>query len=235
MARAAGGGKNGVAGAAAHLGIDLAEYDAKIRTFIPDYETMIDLAAFALQVTARRRAPVVVDLGIGTGALAERCLARIPAARIVGVDEDDAMIAAARRRLGRGLRSVVHGSFETVDLPACDAIVASLSLHHVPTPERRLALFRRLHAALRPDGVLISADCYPETNARLAAADRATWMKHLESSYAPSVARQYLRTWAKEDHYALLVDEIDTLRRAGFAVNIPSRRGTFAVLVASTS
>jgi len=233
MACAAGGGKNGAAGAAAHLGIDLADYDAKIRTFIPDYETMIDLAAFALQVTARRRAPIVVDLGIGTGALAERCLARIPAARIVGVDEDDAMITAARRRLGRGLRSVIHGSFETLDLPQCDAMVASLSLHHVPTPERRLALFRRLHAALRPGGVLISADCYPEGNARLAAVDRAAWLRHLEMSYSPPVARQYLRAWAKEDHYARLVDELDTLRHAGFAVNIPARRGTFAVVVGS--
>jgi tRNA (cmo5U34)-methyltransferase len=235
MARAAGDVTKMVTGAAAHLGIDLGEYDAKIRTFIPEYETMIDSAAFALQITARRRTPVVVDLGIGTGALAERCLARIPAARIVGVDEDAAMLAAARRRLGRRLRSVVHGSFETVELPPCDAIVASLSLHHVPTRERRLALFNRLHAALRPGGVLISADCYPEANARLAAADRATWITHLELSYAPSVARQYLRTWAKEDHYALLIDELDALRRAGFSVNIPSRRGTFAVLVASTA
>ena len=233
MARAAGEVTNAGTGAAAHLGIDLAEYDAKIRTFIPDYETMIDFAAFALQVTARRRTPVVVDLGIGNGALSERCLARIPAARIVGVDEDDVMIAAARRRLGRGLRSVIHGSFETVELPPCDAIVASLALHHVPTPERRLTLFRRLHAALRPGGVLISADCYPEANARLAAVDRAAWLKHLELSYSPTIARQYLRAWAKEDHYARLIDELDTLRHAGFAVNIPARRGTFAVVLGS--
>jgi trans-aconitate methyltransferase len=233
MARAAREVTTGGTGAAAHLGIDLAEYDAKIRTFIPEYETMIDCAAFALQVTARRRAPVVLDLGIGTGALAERCLARVPAARIIGVDEDEAMLAAARRRLGRGLQAAIHGSFETVDLPPCDAAVASLALHHVPTRERRLALFSRLHAALRPGGVLISADCYPETNARLAAADRATWMTHLERSYTPSVARQYMRAWARGDHYALLADEFDTLRRAGFAMNIPSRRGTFAVVVGS--
>src|SRR5689334_8160288 len=75
-------------GAAAHLGIDLAEYDARIRTFIPDYQTMIDTAAFALQITVRRRTPVVVDLGTGTGALAAQCLSRIPGARIIGVDED---------------------------------------------------------------------------------------------------------------------------------------------------
>ena len=220
-------------GAAAHLGIDLDEYDARIRTFIPDYQTMIDTAAFALQVTVRRRAPVVIDLGIGTGALAARCLARIPAARIIGVDEDAGMLAAARTRLGLALRSTLHGSFETLDLPACDAIVASLSLHHVPTPDRRLQLFQRLRSALRHGGVLIAADCYPASNARAAAVDRAAWVAHLEQSYAPPVARAYLRTWAREDHYALLADELETLRRAGFCTDIPARRGPFAVVVAS--
>jgi len=81
--------------------------------------------------------------------------------------------------------------------------------------------------------VLISADCYPETNPRLAAVDRASWITHLEATYTPSVARQYLRAWAKEDHYALLADEFDALRRAGFAVDLPARRGTFAVVVGS--
>ena len=39
MARAAGEVTNAGTGAAAHLGIDLAEYDAKIRTFIPAFVT----------------------------------------------------------------------------------------------------------------------------------------------------------------------------------------------------
>lgn len=220
-------------GAAAHLGINLGEYDARIRTFIPDYQTMIDNAAFALQVTSRRRAPVVVDLGIGTGALAAQCLSRIPAARFIGVDEDADMLAAARTRLGRALRSTLHGSFESVDLPACDALVASLSLHHVPTPERRLALFQRLRSVLRPGGVLISADCYPASNRRAAAVDRAAWIAHLEASYAPPVARGYLRAWAREDHYALLAGELETLHRAGFTADVAARHGAFAVVVAT--
>lgn len=222
-----------VTGAARHLGIDLADYDEKIRTFIPNYETMIDTAAFALQNAVRRRAPVVVDLGIGTGALAERAVARIPGARIVGVDEDAVMLAAARRRLGRALKATLYGSFESIALPPCDACVASLALHHIPTAERRLQLFRRLHAALRPGGVVISADCYPKSNARLGAADRAVWIAHLEKAYTPAVAQQYLRAWAREDHYATLAAEIDTLRAAGFSVDVTGRQGTFAVVVGS--
>ena len=226
---------NGGTGAAAHLGIDLAEYDARIRTFIPDYETMIGVAASALRLTLTGRAPAIVDLGIGTGALAEACLRAMPAARITGVDGDAGMLAAARGRLGPALTAALHDSFERVAIPPCDAVVASLALHHIPSPARRLRLFRRIHRALRPRGVLISADCYPSSNARLAADDRAAWIAHLEETYTPAEARQYLRAWAREDHYALLTDEVAMLRRAGFTVDVRGRRHAFAVVVASRS
>jgi tRNA (cmo5U34)-methyltransferase len=219
-------------GAGAHLGIDLAEYDARIRTFIPDYESMHDIVAYAVRAAMRRRAPAIVELGIGTGALAARCLAACPSARMIGVDEDAAMLAASRARLDGGLHTALHGSFESIDLPRCDAVVACLALHHIPTPQRRLRLFRRLHRALRPGGVLVSADCHPAENPRLAAADRAAWMAHLEESYSPEQARRFLRLWAREDHYIPLLDEIALLRRAGFTVDIPGRKQAFAVIAA---
>jgi SAM-dependent methyltransferase len=224
---------NGGTGAAAHLGIDLADYDARIRTFIPGYERLLDLAASALHETVTRRSATIVDLGIGTGALAQACLQRVPSARVIGVDEDAGMLAAARTRLGRSLARTIGGSFERVDLPSCDAVVASLALHHIPTPARRSGLFRRLHRALRSGGVLISADCHPASNPRLAAADRAAWIRHLEQSYTPAEARAYLRAWAREDHYATLEEELVALRRAGFAVDVRGRDGAFAVIVAA--
>lgn len=219
-------------GAASHLGIDLREYDARIRTFIPPYEQMLAIASTCLVATVPARAPLVVDLGTGTGALAECCLAMKPSARMVGVDEDEEMLAAARKRLRRGFTGV-RGDFETVDLPSCHAVTACLALHHIPTPARRLRLFRRIHRALRRDGVLIIADCYLASDIRIQAADRAWWLRHLERTYTPREARGYLRTWAKEDHYARLTDEIATLQRAGFTVDVPARRQTFAVVVAT--
>jgi len=219
-------------GVAQHLGIDLREYDARIRTFIPGYDRMLGAAASALDTIVRARAPLIVDLGIGTGALSERCLAVKPRARIVGIDEDAGMLAAARQRLGRKV-TPLEGTFEAVDLPRCDAVTASLALHHIPTPARRRRLFRRIHGALRPGGVLISADCHPSSHPRFAAFERAGWLAHLELSYAPSAARGYLGTWAKEDHYVTLLDEIASLQRAGFDVDVVSRHLCFAVIVAS--
>ena len=219
-------------GAAEHLGIDLAEYDARIRTFIPGYDAMLDAAAQALASMVPAPSPLIVDLGTGTGALAGRCLGAKPRARIVGVDQDAAMLATARARVGARL-TPLPGGFETVALPRCHAVTASLALHHIPTPARRLRLFRRIHRALRRGGALIVADCYLATTARLQAADRAAWLAHLRRTYSARESEGYLRAWAKDDFYVPLAEEARLLERAGFAVDVVSRYLSFAVVVAT--
>jgi trans-aconitate methyltransferase len=215
-------------GVAAHLGIRLDDYDARIRTFIPGYETMLDVAGDALAAVSVR-APVIVDLGIGSGALAARCLSRKPSAHVVGIDDDPGMLAMARRRLP-GLTTIA-GSFLSTELPRCHAIVASLALHHVATPALKARLYGRCADALRPGGVIISADCYLASNAPARARDRHAWQRHLMRTYSRAEAAGFLRAWAKEDTYFELARELDLLRGAGFDTAVPWRRNGFAVLV----
>jgi hypothetical protein len=41
-------------GAASHLGIDLRDYDTRIRTFIPGYERLLEVASAVLAATVLR-------------------------------------------------------------------------------------------------------------------------------------------------------------------------------------
>ena len=66
-----------------HLRIDLAEYDSRIRTFVPHYEDMVRVTAESLRFL-KSPDPTIVDLGVGTGALAEACLRARPDAEVVG-------------------------------------------------------------------------------------------------------------------------------------------------------
>ena len=152
---------------AAHLAVSPAQYDARIRSLIPLYDELIPEVARALDHAARP-VRIVVDLGIGTGALARACLERATGARIWGIDADPDMMAIARTRLGHLSRRVkmTTGSFLDEALPSCDAIVASYSLHHIRTPRAKLAFYRRCHGALRPGGVLINGDCAPASTPR---------------------------------------------------------------------
>ena len=213
---------------AQHLGIDLADYDARIRTFIPDYEEMLDVAAAAIPAGAR----TIVDLGVGTGALAARCLAAAPRARVFGIDLDPDILAMASRRLGRRA-TFAAGSFLRTELPRCDAAVSSFALHHVRTRAAKGALYQRLHAALRPGGLLLSVDCQPATDPALRRAQLDAWVAHLRRAYSPTRAARLLEAWSGEDVYVPLDAELELLRRNAFRVEILWRRGAFAVLRAA--
>ena len=248
-------------GAASHLGINLREYDARIRTFIPRYEAMLDAAAAAVPLADRSAKAsrytvgrnIVVDLGIGTGALAARVLRIDARARIVGIDSDEAMLAVARRRIGARL-TTVHGDFERVlrerrsakafalrnaferrDAAVAlhvRAMTASFALHHVPTRRRKAALYRHAFAALARGGVLASADYYPAADARLQRIHRDAWRAHLERAYSRQQAAAYFTAWARDDMHFTLDEETRMLRAAGFSVEITWRVGGFAVVVA---
>jgi SAM-dependent methyltransferase len=211
-----------------HLGIKLADYDTRIRTFIPDYEEMLDVAAAAIPARTRR----IVDLGIGTGALSARCLASAPGARVAGIDLDPDILALAARRL-RDRATFATGSFLRAPLPPCDAAVASFALHHVRTRGAKAALYRRIHAALRPGGLLVIVDCQPARVPAVRRAQREAWLAHLRRAYSPARAAAVLASWADEDVYVPLDAELALLERSGFRVEVLWRRGAFAVLRAA--
>jgi tRNA (cmo5U34)-methyltransferase len=215
-----------------HLQIDLADYDARIRTFIPYYEEMLEAAVAALQAAARP-IEMVVDLGTGTGALAERVARAHRHARIVGIDEDEGMLAMAARRLPRRRATLVHDTFTAAALPRCDAATASFALHHIEHHRTRKALYRRIRAALRRGGVLVSADCHPPAHGRLAAAGRDAWRDHLAVSYGRREASGFLEAWSHEDFYVPLDVELSLMRGAGLSPDVTWRRDAFAVIVAS--
>ena len=220
---------------ASHLAISPAKYDARIRSLIPLYDELISEVARAIG-HAERPVRTIVDLGIGTGALARACLESAAGARVWGIDADPDMMAIARTRLGRLSRRVTMttGSFLEQALPPCDAIVASYSLHHIRTSRAKLAFYRRCYRALRPGGVLINGDCAPASTTRGFARDLDLWFTHLGKTFGSRAqGRRVYESWADEDTYVPLADELGLLKRAGFTVDVPWRRSPFAVIVGS--
>ena len=216
-----------------HLAVSPAAYDRRIRGLIPLYDELVIEASHALGFATR---PIreIVDLGIGTGALAHACLAQAPRARIWGVDADEAMAAVARARLRRvGSRvTIVPGNFTETPLPRADAVVASYALHHIRSRAAKQQFYRRCRRAVRRGGVLVTGDCFPASTVTGQARDLDVWMRHLSRTFGSRArARRVYESWADEDVYVPLAEEIEMLRRAGFRVEVPWRRSPFAVIV----
>lgn len=215
-----------------HLRVEIEAYDEAIRRFVPGYEAMLAVAA---REAARCRPRRVLDLGAGTGALSEAVLLAAEPEEMILLDADAEMLAQARARLSRfgGRITEREGTFDD-PLPPCDAVVASLALHHVPTIEAKAALFRRIADRLPPGGVLVNADVTMPSDPAARDAEYRGWAAHLASSgISREQAYRHFAEWAEEDTYLPREAERDALRAAGFEVAWPWTSGPILVAAAT--
>ena len=124
-----------------------------VRTEVPGYEQLqAVIADAAREVTAT----TILDLGTGTGETLRHVTKRHPTARLIGVDESSAMLAAARRllpaadlRVARLQEPLPEGPF--------DLVVSALAVHHLDASEKA-DLFRRVAARLVLGGRFVFGD-----------------------------------------------------------------------------
>ena len=198
-----------------HLRVEIEAYDKMIRAFIPAYEEMLARAADAVAETKPKK---VIDLGAGTGALAQAVLQRCEGTEVELIDADAEMLAQARERLAPFAARVQYTvrAFQG-PLPTCDAVAASLALHHVPTLAEKRTIFGAIHAALHPGGVFVNADATMPADPSVRQAEYETWAAHLVScGIAEERAWSHFEEWADEDTYFPVEDELAALTDAGF-------------------
>jgi tRNA (cmo5U34)-methyltransferase len=214
-----------------HLDVDADAYDVQILRFIPHYGEMLATGVELLATLAPPGAHVL-DLGGGTGALSAAVLGGLPQARVMVLDVDRAMLDEARRRLAPfGERAEFREASFLDPLPAADAVVASLALHHVHDLGAKTDLYRAIHAALAPGGVFLNLDAAITEDPRLNSLTFDRWAADMaEQGIIEAEARGHFAAWAGEDRYFPLDDELAALRRAGFAeVECFWRRGAMAI------
>ena len=217
-----------------HLHLEIDEYDEIIRQFIPGYERMLEEVAQASSISQPKR---VLDLGAGTGALSEAILEKCVESVVELLDVDNEMLARAEIRLQRfGERIRLRRQSFHDALPRCDAVVASLALHHVPDLDAKARLYGRIHDALTPGGVFVNGDATMPNSASRRAADYAVWAAHMVSRGIPEErAYRHFEEWSDEDKYFPLEGELNAMARVGFDASCVWSQTPISVLVGQKS
>jgi len=213
-----------------HLRVDIDAYDEAIRRFIPGYESMLSVAASAV---AKIGPDLVLDLGSGTGALSAAILAYSETRSVELLDVDPEMLEQARSRLApfMGRARFRLRSFDD-PFPSCDAMAASLSLHHIPTMDAKRVLYGRAFEALRSGGVFVNADCTMPVNQEERDEMYGLWVDHMAAhGIEEAEARRHFEDWSAEDTYMPLVHELAALTEAGFEACCVWREGPMSVMV----
>jgi tRNA (cmo5U34)-methyltransferase len=140
-----------------HFEDEAREFDRIIVTLIPGYARMVE--ALVVAIPFESSAPVrVIDLGCGTGTVAERVLRSFPNAQVTCLDSAENMITMARAKLGDYPHvHYVAGDFNSFDLDGkYDVVVSSLALHHLVTNDDKRQFYRRIYGSLRPGEFFIT-------------------------------------------------------------------------------
>jgi tRNA (cmo5U34)-methyltransferase len=134
---------------------DPATYADLMRAEVPAYARLQEAVAAASTGVA---VSSVLDLGTGTGETLAVVLRRHRGSTAVGIDENEAMLDAARTRLD-GFSVELRVAQLTEPLPAgpFDLVVSALAIHHVDGPGKA-ALFARVARVLRPGGRFVLGD-----------------------------------------------------------------------------
>ena len=116
---------------------------------------------------------VVVDVGTGTGFLAEAALTA--GAHVVGIDSSQEMLAHARRRFAGQPFEARAGDLNSlpVTIGEADAVLANMVLHHAADPARAIAQMAR---GLKPGGWLVITDADSHTHEWLRLEQHDQWL-----------------------------------------------------------
>jgi tRNA threonylcarbamoyl adenosine modification protein (Sua5/YciO/YrdC/YwlC family) len=182
-----------------------ATYLSDIKADIPLFDRLQRELVAASGTGARR----VLELGTGTGETALHLLDHHPEATLVGIDESDGMLAAAREALPDGRVKLLVGRIQD-ELPGgpFDLIASALCVHHLDASEKT-RLFERVRDVLAPGGRFVLADLVIP----LDPADART-------PFTPGF-----------DKPSRLADEVRWLSEAGFDVEVAWEERDLAVIV----
>lgn len=150
----------------------------------------------------------VVDAGCGAGRLTELLAGRVPQGRVVALDDSEAMLVEARARMARFGPRVTFVRADVaahVERPPVDAVFSTATFHWVRDHD---ALFRAVHASLKPGGRLVAQW---GGGANLARLRGRTAVLRASSACAPCFAG-FREPW----HYATAEETRARLERAGF-------------------
>ena len=208
-----------------------ADYDALRRRLVPSLDAFYDAAVEALSL-ATRPLHKVLDLGAGTGLLAERVAAALPAAELTLLDGSPAMLDTARARLGARVAYVRQDFADELPAGSWDAVVSALAIHHVDDAGKR-RLFAQIHDRLAAGGVFVNAEQVAGPTPQLDE-HYAAWHTARSAQLGTTAAE-----WAAAeqrmgyDRLATLESQLQWLREAGFAhADCLYKQYAFAVIVA---
>lgn len=192
------------------------EWDRLARRYQTRYDEMLADLAERIRPPAGAR---ILDLGCGSGILAEILLDRFPGVNVTLLDFSSNMLEAAERRLRRfaGTTHFFCGTFEEMPPGPYDAVVSTLALHHLESDDEKRAQYARILDSLMLGGCFWQGEYVVSSSPEDTSSNETAWGDWLLSQgFSEAEVLGLHERVAANDRPAPLVDHLSWLREVGF-------------------
>ncbi|WP_195986014.1 methyltransferase domain-containing protein [Clostridium sp. D33t1_170424_F3] len=193
-----------------------AEYDEEIRRTLPYYEEFYRQTADAVQA-CQTGALSWLDVGCGTGKMAELAFKKIHLKRFVCLDSSSEMIQIARARF-----ALPCAEFQVADMREMDYdnefdVVTAIQVNHYLQKEERIKSLQKCWKALKVGGIFISFENFAPNSGFLQRLYLDRWKTYeLQQGKDREECERHIARYGKAYFPITLSEQLDAIKSCGF-------------------
>ncbi len=201
-----------------HFETEAKEFDGNIQKIIPFYNQMVNAVVDSIHFE-KDSAIRIIDLGCGTGTIAEKISEKFRNSKIYCLDIASNMIDIARHKLS-GCTGIefIHGDFCKIEFNnKFDVVVSSLALHHIENDQCKREFYKKIYDNLTISGLFINADVVLASAEYHQIINMIRWIEFMNKNVSQDeIFGNWIPKYKAADRPAKLMDQLKWLEDIGF-------------------
>ena len=193
------------------------EYDKKIKDTLPYYEEFYNQITDVVNIYYNNRPVDWLDIGCGTGKMAEVAFQKSGIGRFVFCDSSLEMLNASKERFNFGKEEYIASDVQDINFKnEFDVVTAVQVMHYLKSDERAYAI-KKCYEALKPEGVFINFENFAPKGSMSEKLYLMRWKNYqisMGKSYEES--EKHIKRYKKEYYPISVSEQLDVLKKCGF-------------------
>lgn len=194
------------------------EFDRIFPMLIPFYDEIYNILAESIPF--KKASPLkILDIGCGTGTLAEILKLNFPFAEITCIDFSDNMLEIAKNKLKKypDVRLFKSDFHKFKPETKYDVVVSSFALHHIENDFKKVETYRKIFNSLNKNGIFLNADIVLGANEQIENLSFEKWKQFLGENFSDNeIENDLLPRYQTGDNPSKLFNHLKWLRDIGF-------------------
>ncbi|MGB9936469.1 MAG: class I SAM-dependent methyltransferase [Methanobacterium sp.] len=190
-------------------------YDKIRRLIIPCFDDLYNITCELAE--SKKEAPIILDLGAGTGLLTKYLFEKYPEADFTLIDLSSEMLKVAKNRFKehKNFKYIAADYLEYDFKNSFDIITSSLSIHHVEDDDKK-KLYKKIYNSLNRGGIFLNADQVIGSTPYIDEIYQENWISKIDENNFTGPEKDTAIERMKFDKPATFENNLKWLRSSGF-------------------